>query len=117
MSNPNGLPYTPAVAVGDWVVVSGQLGIRDGALVGDFAGEVDQALANIADRLAEHGLGLEHLVKTTCFLADFDQFGTFNERYALAVPEPRPARSTIEVSRLPLDANVEIEAWAHRGAD
>ena len=57
MANPTGLPYTPAVAAGDWVVVSGQLGLVDGALVADFAGEVDQALANLADRLAEHGLG------------------------------------------------------------
>jgi 2-iminobutanoate/2-iminopropanoate deaminase len=114
MSNPNGLPYTPAVAIDGWVVVSGQLGVRDGALVADFAGEVDQVLANLRDRLAEHGLGLEHVVKTTCFLADLDRFGEFNERYAAAFPEPRPARSAFEVARLPFDANVEIEAWAHR---
>ena len=114
MTNPTGLPYTPAVAVSDWVIVSGQLGIRDGVLVPDFAGEVDQALANLRDRLAEHGLGLEHVVKTTCFLADLDQFGEFNERYAAAFVEPRPARSAFQVARLPLDANVEVEAWAHR---
>lgn len=114
MSNPNGLPYTPAVEIDGWVVVSGQLGVRDGALVDTFAGEVDQALANLAVRLAEHGLGLKHVVKTTCFLADLDQFGKFNERYAAAFPEPRPARSAFEVARLPFDANVEIEAWAHR---
>ncbi|QXC60082.1 deaminase [Aquihabitans sp. G128] len=112
MSNPTGLPYTPAVAAGGWVVVSGQLGLLDGALVEDFAGEVDQAIANLAARLAEHGLGLEHVVKTTCFLADLDQFATFNERYAAAFPEPRPARSAFQVARLPFDGNVEIEAWA-----
>lgn len=114
MTNPTGLPYTPAVAAGEWVVVSGQLGLRDGALVEDFEGEVDAALANLAARLAEHGLGLEHVVKTTCFLTDLDRFGAFNERYAAAFAEPRPARSAFEVSRLPLDARVEIEAWAHR---
>jgi 2-iminobutanoate/2-iminopropanoate deaminase len=114
MTNPTGLPYTPAVAVGDWVVVSGQLGLRDGVLVSDFAGEVDQALANLHDRLAEHGLGLEHVVKTTCFLADLERFGEFNERYAAAFAEPRPARSAFQVARLPFDANVEVEAWAHR---
>ncbi|MFN8017013.1 MAG: Rid family hydrolase [Acidimicrobiales bacterium] len=114
MSNPLGLPYTPAVAVGDWVVVSGQLGLRDGQLPDGFADEVDQAIANLADRLAEHGLGLQHVVKTTCFLLDLDQFGEFNERYAAALPEPRPARSAFQVARLPLDARVEIEAWAHR---
>jgi 2-iminobutanoate/2-iminopropanoate deaminase len=114
VTNPTGLPYTPAVAVDGWVVVSGQLGLRDGALVEGFADEVDQVLANLADRLAEHGLGLEHVVKTTCFLTDLDRFGEFNERYAAAFAEPRPARSAFEVSRLPLGARVEIEAWAHR---
>jgi 2-iminobutanoate/2-iminopropanoate deaminase len=114
MTNPTGLPYTPAVAAGDWVVVSGQLGLRDGALVGDFAGEVDQCLANLAARLADHDLDLSHVVKTTCFLLDLDRFGEFNERYAAAFSEPRPARSAFQVARLPFDANVEIEAWAHR---
>lgn len=114
MTNPTGLPYTPAVAAGDWVVVSGQLGLRDGTLVDDFAGEVDQILANLAARLAEHGLDLSHVVKTTCFLTDLDRFGEFNERYAAAFPEPRPARSAFEVSRLPFDARAEVEAWARR---
>ena len=114
MTSPTGLPYTPAVAVGEWVVVSGQLGLLDGALVPDFAGEVDQVLANLRARLAEHGLGMEHVVKTTCFLVDLDQFGVFNERYAAAFAEPRPARSAVEVSRLPLGGRVEIEAWARR---
>lgn len=115
MPNPNGLPYSPSVAAGEWVVVSGQLGVVDGALVPDLAGEVDQCLANLAARLADHGLGMEHVVKTTCFLADLDQFTVFNERYALAFAEPRPARSAFQVARLPFDANVEVEAWAHRG--
>lgn len=114
MTNPTGLPYTPAVAVGDWVVVSGQLGLQDGALVEGFAAECDQALANLLDRLAEHGLGPQHVVKATCFLADLDRFGEFNERYAAVFPEPRPARSSFQVARLPFDANIEIEAWAHR---
>ena len=116
MTDPTGLPYTAAVAAGDWVVVSGQLGLLDGALVADFAGEVDQVLVNLGARLAEHGLGLEHVVKTTCFLADLDQFAVFNERYAAAFVEPRPARSAFEVARLPLDARVEVEAWALRPA-
>lgn len=115
MSTLSGLPYTPAVAAGDWVLVSGQLGVRDGELIADFTEQVDQALANLADRLAEHGLGLQHLVKTTCFMADLEQFAAFNERYAAAIPEPRPARSTFQVARLPLDAAVEIEAIAYRG--
>ncbi|HEX2577060.1 MAG TPA: Rid family hydrolase [Aquihabitans sp.] len=115
MTNPNGLPYTPAVAAGGWVVVSGQLGLRDGELVEDFAGEVDQTIANLAARLAEHGLGLGDVVKTTCFLADLGQFDTFNERYGAAFAEPRPARSAFQVAALPRGANVEIEAWALGG--
>ena len=115
MSHPRGLPYTPAVAAGDWVIVSGQLGIGEGGLPEAFADEVDQAIANLAARLAEHGLGLEHLVKTSCFLADMDDFDEFNERYAVGIPEPRPARSTFQVARLPYDARVEIEAWAYLG--
>ena len=114
MTHPTGLPYTPSVTAGEWVVVSGQLGLRDGALVGGCAGEVDQVLANLAAQLAGHGLGLEHVVKTTCFLTDLDQFSVFNERYSLAFEEPRPARSAVEVSRLPLGGRVEIEAWARR---
>lgn len=115
MTNLTGLPYRASVAAGDWVIVSGQLGLRDGALVEDFAGEVDQILVNLAIQLEAHGLGLEHVVKTTCFVVDLTQFPVFNERYALAFPEPRPARSTIEVSALPLGGRAEIEAWAFRG--
>ncbi len=114
MTNPTGLPYTPAVAAGGWVVVSGQLGLRDGELVADFGGEVDQVLTNLTARLADHGLDLSHVVKTTCFLTDLDRFGEFNERYGAAFADPRPARSAFEVSRLPLGAHVEVEAWAHR---
>ncbi len=114
MSNPSGLPYTPSIAIDGWVVVSGQLGMRDGALVDDFAGEVDQALANLVGQLAGHGLDLSHVVKTSCFLADIGQYAAFNERYAAAFAEPRPARSAFQVAALPMGANVEIEAWAHR---
>ena len=115
MSNPTGLPYSPSLAVDDWVVVSGQIGLTDTGLAENFADEVDQVIRNLRDRLADHGLGLEHVVKTTCFLVDLDRFGEFNERYGAAFTDPRPARSAVQVARLPLDANVEIEAWAHRG--
>lgn len=114
MSNPSGLPYTPSIAIDGWVVVSGQLGTRDGVLVDDFDGEVDQALSNLAAQLSDHGLDLSHVVKTSCFLADIDQYAAFNERYAAAFAEPRPARSAFAVAGLPKGANVEIEAWAHR---
>lgn len=110
--NPTGLPYTPSVRAGDWVVVSGQVGLADGALVEGIEAQTRQALANLADQLASHGLTMQDVVKTTCFLADLEHFAAFNGVYAEAFPEPRPARSAFQAARLPLDALVEVEAWA-----
>ena len=113
MTNPLGLPYTPALAAGGWVILSGQIGLGPEGLPEDFGAQVDQVLVNLRDRLSEHGLGLEHVVKTTCFLTDLGRFDEFNAAYAAAfTAEPRPARSTIEVAGLPIGAAVEIEAWA-----
>ena len=109
---PTGLPYTPSVRAGDWVVVSGQVGIVEGALVDGIEAQTRQALANLADQLGGHGLTLRDVVKTSCFLADLDQFGAFNAVYADTFSEPRPARSAFQVARLPFDALVEVEAWA-----
>lgn len=114
MSKPLG-PYTPAVRAGDFVFVSGQLGIADGALVaGGVAGQTTQAVANLRDRLAEMGADLTDIVKTTCFLIDMDAFATFNEAYVAAFGGHRPARSTIAVRELPFGGHVEIEAVAYR---
>jgi 2-iminobutanoate/2-iminopropanoate deaminase len=110
--HPTGLPYTPSVRAGDWVVVSGQVGLADGALVEGIEAQTRQALANLADQLAGHGLTMQDVVKTSCFLADLDQFAAFNAVYAEAFAEPRPARSAFQVARLPFDALVEVEAWA-----
>lgn len=113
MTNPSGLPYTPAVRAGDWLVVSGQIGIRDGSLVaGGFEPELRQTLANLIARLDDHGATPAQVVKTTVFLADLDDYPQMNEIYGEAFPEPRPARSAFAVARLPFDARVEIEAWA-----
>jgi 2-iminobutanoate/2-iminopropanoate deaminase len=113
MSKPLG-PYTPAVRAGDFVFVSGQLGMRDGSLVDGVAGQTAQAVANLADRLAEMGAALTDVVKTTCFLIDMDMFATFNEAYMEAFGDHRPARSTIAVRELPANGEVEIEAVAYR---
>ena len=104
-------PYTPAVRAGDLVFVSGQLGMRDGALAaGGVAGQTAQAVANLTDRLAEMGASLTDVVKTTCFLVDMNEFATFNEAYMEAFGDHRPARSTIAVRELPAKGEVEIEA-------
>ena len=108
-------PYTPAVRAGDWVIVSGQLGISDGALVpGGVAGQTAQAVENLKARLAEHGLTVHDIAKTLCFLTDMDTFTTFNEAYVAGFGGARPARSTIGVAALPFGGAVEIEAWAYK---
>ncbi|MCU1503222.1 MAG: YjgF/YER057c/UK114 family protein, partial [Ilumatobacteraceae bacterium] len=108
MSAPVG-PYTPVVRAGDWIIVSGQLGLRDGAIVaGGVAEQTAQAIANIGTHLAGMNAGLEHIVKTLCFLTDMDTFATFNEAYVAGFGHHRPARSTIGVAGLPAGGAVEI---------
>jgi 2-iminobutanoate/2-iminopropanoate deaminase len=110
-----GLPYTPAVRAGDWLIVSGQLGLAAGALVEGFGDQARQALANLRSQLEANGAGMDQVAKTTVFFADLDDFAAFNAIYADAFAEPRPARSAFQVARLPFDALVEIEAWAWLG--
>jgi 2-iminobutanoate/2-iminopropanoate deaminase len=112
MSKPLG-PYTPVVRAGDWIIVSGQLGMRDGALVsGGVEAQTQQAIANLSAQLATMGATLADVAKTLCFLTDMDTFATFNQAYVAGFGAARPARSTIGVAALPNGAAVEIEAWA-----
>lgn len=115
MSKPLG-PYTPVVRSGEWIVCSGQLGMKDGALVdGGVAAETTQAVANLAGLLESEGSALSDIVKTTVFLTDMADFAAMNEAYVAAFGDHRPARSTIGVAALPLPgAAVEIEAWARK---
>lgn len=114
MSKPLG-PYTPAVRAGDWIIVSGQLGLRDGVLVeGGVATQTAQAVENLKERLAEMGASITDVAKTLCFLTDMDTFATFNDAYVAGFAGHRPARSTIGVAALPANGAVEIEAWAFK---
>ena len=114
MSKPLG-PYTPVVQAGDWIIVSGQLGMKDGALVdGGVAGQTRQAVENLKAQLATVGATLADVAKTLCFLTDMDTFATFNEAYVAGFGDARPARSTIGVAALPAGGAVEIEACAYR---
>jgi 2-iminobutanoate/2-iminopropanoate deaminase len=114
MSKPIG-PYTPVVRAGDWIIVSGQLGLVDGALVdGGVAAQTTQAIENLQGQLASVGAGLSDIAKTLCFLTDMDTFATFNEAYVEGFGSHRPARSTIGVAALPAGGAVEIEAWAYK---
>jgi 2-iminobutanoate/2-iminopropanoate deaminase len=110
-----GAPYTPAVRVGDFVYISGQIPLDPATsrvVEGDFKDQVKQCLRNLASILKREGLGLENVVKTTIFLKDLNDFAALNEVYGPYFSGVRPARSTVEVSRLPLDVMVEIEAIA-----
>lgn len=115
MANAPHPPYTPVVRAGDWIIVSGQLGMKDGALVpGGVAAQTAQAVVNLKAQLASMGATVNDIAKTLCFLTDMDTFATFNEQYAKGFGTARPARSTIGVASLPFGGAVEIEAWAYK---
>ena len=108
-------PYSQATKLGDFVYLSGQLGIDPNT--GELAGETmkeqaEQAMKNIGAVLAEMGLRYDHIMKTTIFVKDLNDFDALNEVYAGFLEEPYPARSCVEVSRLPKGALVEIECLA-----
>jgi 2-iminobutanoate/2-iminopropanoate deaminase len=110
-----GAPYNQAVKAGGFVFVAGQVGVRPGApeMVGDTVGEqTEQVMQNLGAILEAAGSGLDRLVKTTVFLQHLDDFAGMNEVYAGHVGESPPARSTVEVAKLPSGALVEIEAVA-----
>lgn len=111
-----GAPYSQAVVTGGLVYTAGQVPLdpATGALVdGGIAEQTEQVFRNLAAILEAAGSGLEHLVKTTVFLLSLEDFAGMNEVYARHVGDRPPARSTVEVSRLPAGALVEIDAVAH----
>lgn len=108
-------PYTPVVRAGDWIIVSGQLGIADGKVVsGGVAAQTTKAIENLKGQLASVGANLSDVSKTLCFLTDMDTFASFNTAYVAGFGNSRPARSTIGVASLPFGGAVEIEAWAYK---
>lgn len=112
MATPIG-PYTPIVRAGEWLVCSGQLGLKDGAIVdGGVQAQARQAIANLAALLGSEGAGLGDVVKTTVFLAHINDFALVNEVYVEGFGDHRPARSAVAVAALPMGGLVEIEAWA-----
>jgi 2-iminobutanoate/2-iminopropanoate deaminase len=110
-----GAPYSQAIKANGLVFVSGQLSLKPGAKelsAGDIASQTEQVFANLRAILEEAGTSLANLVKTTVFLQDLDDFAAMNEVYAKHVGDRPPARSTVEVAKLPSGARVEIEAIA-----
>ena len=108
-------PYSAAVKAGSYVFTAGQLGLdpETGKFVpGGIEEQTEQALKNLQALLEAAGSGLGKVVKTTVFLKDMNDFGAMNGIYAQFFTENFPARSAVQVARLPLDGLVEIEAVA-----
>jgi len=107
-------PYSQAIEAGDFVFCAGQIG-RDaasGAMPDGVDAQTEQVLRNLEAVLDAAGCTFGDVVKTTCFLADINDFAAFNAVYARYVADPPPARSTFAVAALPKGARVEIEAIA-----
>ena len=107
-------PYSPAVLVNDTLYISGQLGIdpTTGKLLEGIEAQTNQSLTNIKNLLQEVGMDMNHIVKTTVFLSDINNFAKMNEVYATYFNDVCPARSCFEVAKLPSGGLVEIEAIA-----
>lgn len=110
-------PYSQAIEANGFIYVSGQLPINpaDGTMPSDIKEQTRQSLGNMAAILAERGLGLDSVVKTTVLLADMSLFAPMNEVYAEFFKAPFPARCAFAVKELPKQALVEIEAVAALG--
>jgi 2-iminobutanoate/2-iminopropanoate deaminase len=110
-----GAPYSQAIKANGFVFVSGQLSLRPGdkeLSAAEIGPQTEQVFANLRAILEAAGSSLEQLVKTTVFLQNLDDFVAMNEVYLKHVVDTPPARSTVEVAKLPSGALVEIEAIA-----
>lgn len=107
-------PYSTAVRVGDTIYISGQLPVDNlGEVVSqDIGAQAKQCFENLERVLQSIDLKLDNVVKSTVYLTNFDDFQKMNQMYALYFGHPYPARTCIEVSRLPKDALIEIDAIA-----
>jgi 2-iminobutanoate/2-iminopropanoate deaminase len=107
--------YSPAIKAGNLLFVSGQIPIdpASGALVdGDITAQTEQVMRNLGALLRAAGVGYDHVVRTTVFLADMNDFAAMNEVYSRHIAAPPPARATVQVARLPRDVKIEVDAIA-----
>jgi 2-iminobutanoate/2-iminopropanoate deaminase len=110
--SPNGL-FTPAIISGDLVFTSGQIGVDSTGKMSDaFDGQFEQVFKNLTAVLDAAGSSSEHILKATVFLADMNDYNKLNELYKAKFKGDPPARTTVQVARLPRDAKIEIEAVA-----
>ena len=108
-------PYSQAVKAGDMIYTSGMLPIvpENGQIVeGDAAAQADQVFKNVSELLESQGSSLDMVIKTTLFIKDMNDFGAINEVYKKYFTNDFPARSCVEVARLPKDVFVEMECIA-----
>jgi 2-iminobutanoate/2-iminopropanoate deaminase len=108
-------PYSQAIIADGLVYTSGQIPLdpESGAVVeGGIAEQTRQALENLTHVLEAAGSSMDCVVRTTCYLVDLDEFGAFNDVYGTFFPNDPPARSTVQVARLPRDVRVEIDCVA-----
>lgn len=109
-------PYSQGIKAGDFIFVSGQIPIDPATgniIQGDIEEQTEQVLKNLTEILAVSGLTLSDIVKTTLYLKDLSNFERVNNIYKKYFVETPPARSTVEVSRLPKDVQIEIDAIAY----
>lgn len=108
-------PYSHAVLFGNMLFVSGQVGKHPATgelMLGDIKTETKQVMENVKGILADAGMDTSNIVKTTIFMKDMNNFAAMNEVYGSFFTGDYPARETVQVSRLPLDVNVEISVIA-----
>src|SRR5690625_4296118 len=108
-------PYSQAIIAGDFLYASGSIGIdpNTGKVVGGIEEQTKQVMENLREVLQEGGATFAQVVKFTIYLKSMDDFATVNEIYGSYLEKPYPARATVEVSRLPKDVLVEIDAVAY----
>jgi 2-iminobutanoate/2-iminopropanoate deaminase len=107
--------YSPAIRAGNLLFVSGQIPIdpATGNLVtGDMTAQADQVMRNVTALLRAAGVGFEHVVRTTVYLSDMNEFAAMNEVYSRYIVDPPPARATVQVARLPRDVKIEVDCIA-----
>lgn len=110
-------PYSQAIDIGDKIITSGIIPVvpTTGEIMGnDAKTQAKQAFENLAALLEDAGSGIDRVVKTTVFIKDMNDFAAINEVYAQFFTKPYPARSCVEVARLPKDVLIEIEAIAEK---
>ena len=108
-------PYSHAVLAGNMLFVSGQVGkhpVSGELMLSDIKTETNQVMQNIKGILTDAGMDFSNIVKTTIFLTDMDNFSSVNEVYGSFFSGNYPARETVQVSKLPLNVNVEISVIA-----